>query len=212
MKNILLVIGFLAVVSVGVYFITTALDGDDRSQNQESFFLSQWMLSADNHLTLAKNALDREAGSSEARQIEKAILAIKLVQTKTDSETASLLEEAVNKLMDVQKELEQEEMNIRSFEVAAAKALNSLALVHLKYSEQQASIGKEEQATQSIRVAITHLQNTIDLTTNAAQKKAEMAVIRELKTLLDSLVENGHMDNTTYTLSANDLVELINQE
>ncbi|MDA0193544.1 MAG: hypothetical protein O2887_08680 [Bacteroidetes bacterium] len=36
-----------------------------------------------------------------------------------------------------------------------------------------------------------------------------MVVIRELKTLLDSLDKHGHMDNATYTLSANDLVKLI---
>ena len=167
------------------------------------------MLSTDHYLSLAKSALDRESISSSSREMGKAIQAIRLVETKIDAKTAALLEEEVDKLIKVENEIKEEDININSCEVAAAQALNSLALVHLKYSEELASTGRQQQATRAIRIGITHLQNAIDLTTSIVQKDAEMVVIRELKTLLDSLDKHGHLDKATYTLSANDLVKLI---
>ena len=109
------------------------------------------MLSTDHHLSLAKSALDRESISSSSREIGKATQAIRLVETKIDAETAALLEEAVDKLIKVENEIKEEDININSFEVAAAQALHSLALVHLKYSEELASTGRQQQASRAIR-------------------------------------------------------------
>ena len=109
----------------------------------------------------------------------------------------------------VEEEIKLRNVDVQELEKASIKALNTLALVHLKLSDQLSKKGYQKKAIKSVRTAIKHLQNTVDMSSSKDQKMSEAVIINELRVHLESLEKNGYLDENNYTISVNDLVRLI---
>ncbi|MEQ9424155.1 MAG: hypothetical protein RJQ09_07055 [Cyclobacteriaceae bacterium] len=210
MKTLIAVAIAIIITGASVYLIVGGLN--DEGSTSDQLLLSQWALSPDNHLRLAKNAYDRKSLNTSQREIEQAIFAMKSVVKVSDENTSAMLQKAVAHLDTLKATMERGESNSREFELASAHALNALALVNLRFSQNLSESGDIKQASKSVRTAITHLQNAVDLSSAASAKISEKVIINDLVILLDSLNKNGHLDEKTYTLSARDLLELIEKD
>jgi len=207
MKNIIIAILTIALIGLVLFLAVTFMQKSD--YNSEKFFLSDWALTADNHLTIASTDLEKASYDASARNIETAINEMKSIEAITDSEGVNLVENAIDHLIKVEEEIKLNITDTNQLEDASIQALNTLALVHLKLSDELAKEGANTDAMKSIRIAIKHLQNAVEMAHLGSQRVGERLVIDELNILLDSLEKNGHLDKKEYTISANDLVKLI---
>ncbi len=207
MKSIIIVILAICVVGLGTIVTLTFVPKSDN--DTEKFFLSNWALSPDNHLTLASSDLQKTSYEASAYEINKAIKEMKSIESLTDPEGIKLIEKAIEHLVKIEEEIKIRNIDADRLEEVSIESLNTLALVHLKLSDELANRGDHKKAMKSIRIAIQHLQNAVDMASLGSQRVGEKLVIDELKVLLDSLESNGHLDEKDYTISANDLVKLI---
>jgi len=209
MKNFIILALSFIVIGLSIY-VSVLILGKGEAGGSEKFFLSEWALYPDNHLALAKEDVEKRAYNLGAYEIEKSVNMMRSIESVTDEEGVALVEEAIKRLTSIEEEIKLRDIDIPKLEEASIQAMNTLALVHLKLSDELAREGDNKKAMKSVRTAIKHLQNAFDMASLGSQRVGEALIINELQVLLDSLESNGHLEGKDYTISVNDLVKLIN--
>ena len=138
-----------------------------------------------NLLESAKDDISKNYFDMTLKQIEKAIDYLKKVEQSLDPATNSVIDQAILDMQKVEQDIRNRVIYEKDLNMAFAKAMNALALAHLRVCEDELEAGREEEALASLKATINHLQHSMKYSSGELLE-TEVQLVEELANLSSS--------------------------
>ncbi len=138
-----------------------------------------------NLLESAKDDISKNYFDMTLKQIEKAIDYLKKVEQSLDPATNSVIDQAILDMQKVEQDIRNRVIYEKDLNMAFAKAMNALALAHLRVCEDELEAGHEEEALESLKATINHLQHSMKYSSGELLE-TEVQLVEELANLSSS--------------------------
>ncbi len=204
MKGIYYVI-FLGLIFVGLFVATLF------TNKNEDLVTSEAALKPDLLLSNSKYYVQEHAYDRSLHHLDKAIEAMRKIEEQLDEEGVSILEESIDQLMVIHKEIETDSLSMTDMDDAFSRALDALTFAELKVSEVLLESDHDEQAIIALKYGMMHLKNALRFS-SGHKKDYEIHIYDEIDSLLASktLTHDEIKDRLEHLIS--ELDELIKEE
>lgn len=175
-SNILLFLLFLVAMTAVVYVAF-------RASEYMNPTLSSQAVSPDLHLQNIKKYMKEHDQARSILHLDKAIAAIKVIETDVDIHSGEVLENAVHELEEVRPILLGEEADMGEVSTAISRTLAALSFAELRVSESYAETNKLKVANKALRYAKIHLKNAM-IFSDGLLRDRELHIYQEMDSLL----------------------------
>jgi len=162
------------------------------------------------HLSNAYHAIVNDDYNRSVREMDEAIMAMKIIEPYADSIAVDHIEKAILDLTHVELEIKADSLNMQDLNHAFFNALNSIAYANLTISEKNLDNGEHYKAMRLLNASFREMISSIKFA-DTLQRQQEDKVIKDVRHILSSLKKTNFESTFDYDSLNRELEELINR-
>ncbi|UXP34006.1 hypothetical protein N6H18_08615 [Reichenbachiella agarivorans] len=196
---------FPAVIVIGLSFLALFL----YDLNHHSDLTIERATSPIQHLANARQAiLDRKFNTS-IREMDAAIMDMKIIELSADSTATKFIERAIQDLKFVETEIQNDSISLQDLNHAYFNALNSIAYANLIISEKNLDKGERYEAMRFMNATIKEMVSSLNFAANERDKEREKVVIDDIKDILSKMKDSEYEYRFNYDSINKEVQEMI---
>ena len=162
------------------------------------------------HLSNAYHAIVNDDYNKSLYEMEEAIMAMKIIERYSNTKAKNHIDDAIRELTHVEREIASDSLNMSDLNHAFFNALNSIAFANLTISEESLDKGEHYKAMRLLNASFREMISSIKFA-DTLQREQEDKVIKNVRHILNKLVETNFEATFDYDSLNNALEELISK-
>ena len=161
------------------------------------------------HLSDARHLIVNKNYNGAIRQLDDAMMKMRVIEQYSDSSSISHIEQAVYDLEVVEREIERDSLVIADLNKAFFNALNSIAHACMTISEDNLDKGEKYKAMRFMNATFAEMIASLKFVNNEELKHKEEKVIEHVREILDNMEASEYTYKFDYDAINHELEELI---
>lgn len=145
------------------------------------------------------------------QELDDAMMKMRVIEQYTDSSSIAFLEQAVEDLELVEREIRMDNLQVEDLNRAFFNAINSIAYACIIISEHNLDQGEKFKAMRFMNVTFAEMISSLKYVDNEELKHKEEKVIAHVREILDNMEESKYTYKFDYDMINHELEELIDK-
>lgn len=161
------------------------------------------------HLSNARDAILNNNYNHSIKEIDEAIMDMKIIEHHADKSAADHIERAIESLKKVEDEIKNDSVVVRDLNRAFFNALNSIAYANVTISEVSLDKGEKYKAMGLMNASFAEMIRSLKYAEDDSAKRMENKVIGDIRTILQKLQDSNYAYRFNYDSLNKEIEELI---
>ena len=164
------------------------------------------------HLSDARHLIVNGNYNGAIKELDDAMMQMRVIEQYTDSSSIAHLDQAVDDLLLVEKEIRNDSIQIDDLNRAFFNALNSIAFACMTISENNLDKGEKFKAMQFMNATFAEMIASLKYVNNEDLKHKEEKVIAHVREIIEKMEKSKYTFKFDYDMVNHELEELIEKE